>query len=152
MLAKEAEESEETAGAAAIPGASDQPVTVATSTGAIVALPDGLENTPGDANLATINFDDGERYSTESQACSSIQHPQLTIICPFSTEDESNLHAHAARNARLAVEAAKQRAQAFDAAAAQKLAASAPEPAPEPVGEEGDQMVTGIDSTLRLSS
>lgn len=112
---KEAEESEETAGAAPVAG--DQPVTVATSTGATVQLPDDLANGGADADLADINFDD---------------------------DDESNLHAHAARNARLAVDAAKQRAQAFDTAAAQKLAATAPDTA-APTGEEGNKMVTGID-------
>ncbi|KAG0143901.1 hypothetical protein CROQUDRAFT_716945 [Cronartium quercuum f. sp. fusiforme G11] len=107
-------------------GTSDQPATVSTSTGAIVELPDGLKDVTTDANLAAINFDD---------------------------DDEANLHAHAARNARLAVDAAKQRAQAFDAAAAQKLAATTDTnttitkttDASEPLGEGGDKMVTGID-------
>ncbi|EGG05888.1 uncharacterized protein MELLADRAFT_36442, partial [Melampsora larici-populina 98AG31] len=57
---KKAEESEETAGAAPIAG--DQPVTVATSTGATVQLPDDLANGGAEADLAALNFDDG-KYS-----------------------------------------------------------------------------------------
>ncbi|EGG04026.1 uncharacterized protein MELLADRAFT_89706 [Melampsora larici-populina 98AG31] len=130
FLCGQQNQNKETGGAAPIAGDQPGPVTVATSTGATVQLLDDLANGGADADLAALNFDD---------------------------DVDSNLHAHAARNARLAVDAAKQRAQAFDTAAAQQLAATTPDAvAPNtatadtatPAGKEGNKMVTGIDIDL----
>jgi DNA helicase INO80 len=64
------------------------------------------------------------------------------MVLTVDVDDEFNLHAHAARNALKAVDAAKQRAQAFDHAAAEKLAATAPSTS----ASQDAQPVTGIDS------
>jgi len=62
-------------------------------------------------------------------------------------DDESNLRAHAAKNAQAAVDAAKQKAQAFDIAAAQQLAANGGGGA-----SAGDgKMISGIDSAFFCS-
>lgn len=110
---KEAEESADTSGAApAVASSSEPTTTISTSDGKTVELSDITQIATADKDLGEINFDD---------------------------DDEFNLHAHAARNALKAVDAAKQRAQAFDHAAAEKLAATAP-------GTSADaQPVTGID-------
>jgi len=110
---KEAEESADTSGAAPAVASSAEPTTtISTTNGKTVELSDITQIATADKDLGEINFDD---------------------------DDEFNLHAHAARNALKAVDAAKQRAQAFDNAAAEKLAATAP-------GTSTDaQPVTGID-------
>ncbi|OAV93520.1 hypothetical protein PTTG_00837 [Puccinia triticina 1-1 BBBD Race 1] len=109
---KEAEESEDTAGAAPAAASAEQSTTISTTSGQKVELADITQIATTDKDLGEINFDD---------------------------DDEFNLHAHAARNALKAVDAAKQRAQAFDHAAAEKLAATAP------ATSQDAQPVTGID-------
>ncbi|KAI8454917.1 adenosinetriphosphatase [Phakopsora pachyrhizi] len=111
---KEAEESDETAGAAPIAAVNEKAPKVSTITGASVEISGLEEVASGNQALTDINFDD---------------------------EDESNLQVHAARNALKAVDAAKQRAQAFDSAtAAEKLAITTADTV-----EGSQQKTTGID-------
>ncbi|PLW28548.1 hypothetical protein PCASD_18178 [Puccinia coronata f. sp. avenae] len=109
---KEAEESADTAGAAPAATSVEQTTTISSTSGKKVELSDITQVAIADKDLGEINFDD---------------------------DDEFNLHAHAARNALKAVDAAKQRAQAFDHAAAEKLAATAPSTSND------TQPVSGID-------
>ncbi|KAA1090927.1 putative DNA helicase ino80 [Puccinia graminis f. sp. tritici] len=111
---KEAEDSADTAGAAPATVSTDQTTTISSTSGQKVELSDITQVAIADKDLGEINFDD---------------------------DDEFNLHAHAARNALKAVDAAKQRAQAFDHAAAEKLAATAPSASTS----QDAQPVTGID-------
>ncbi|MBW0499118.1 hypothetical protein O181_038833 [Austropuccinia psidii MF-1] len=109
---KEAEESADTSAAAPIATSTNGPAILSTSTGGTVELSHITQVAAADKDLTEINFDD---------------------------DNEFNLQVHAARNAMKAVDAAKQRAQAFDTVAAQKLASTAP------VTNETSAKVTGID-------
>lgn len=112
--AKEAEETEDTSGSA------PAQVIEGPQASAAAANLDAVPAASGD--LIDIDFDDG--------LSSSILHTNSSLTVPSSADDESNMRAHAARNAQQAVAAAKERAQAFDTAAAA-------------AGEK----ITGIDST-----
>ncbi|KAN0060333.1 putative DNA helicase ino80 [Thecaphora frezii] len=87
----EAEESEETAGSSKIIDPNAQP-----STATVPAINPHMELTEAEERLAELGEID------------------------FDDDDETNLRAHAARNAQEAVRLAKEKAQAFDAAAAEE--------------------------------
>ncbi|KZO96028.1 hypothetical protein CALVIDRAFT_481994 [Calocera viscosa TUFC12733] len=75
-----------------------------------------------DAGLEALNFEDGEYHSDE-----------------ITNEDESNLRAHAAKNAREAVDLAKQKADAFDADVAQRRTEA--DVAIEELGTKDDELM-----------
>lgn len=109
---KEAEDSADTSGAAPITNGADPVATLSLTNGQAVELSEITKAAIADKDLGEINFDD---------------------------DNEFNLHAHAARNALKAVDAAKQRAQAFDNAAIEKLTSTAP------LNDEATQPISGID-------